>query len=82
MLVMYLCRYRDAAKNMKAAGIGKIVEQYLTASSHTLRVYAIIGVGFIYGFGRSSRAILKERNDACEEFVGVFKTTLEAKSQV
>jgi len=82
MLVMYLCRYRDAAKAMKGAGGGKIVEQYLSTSSQTLRVYTIISMGFILGFGRSSRSLLREVNGATDEMAVVLKATLEHKSQI
>ena len=59
MLVMYICRYKDSAKSMKAAGGGKIVEQFLTTTSQTLRIYTIIGMGFVFGYGRSSRCCSK-----------------------
>lgn len=82
MLVMYLTRYRDAAKAMKGAGGGKIVEQYLSTSSQTLRCYTIIGMGFILGFGKSSRSLLREVNGATDEIVSVLRSTLENKSQI
>ena len=82
MLVMYVCRYRDPAKAMKAAGGGKIVEQFLSTTSQTLRIYTIIGMGFVFGYGRSSRALLKEQTGAIDEVLTVFKTTLETKSQI
>lgn len=82
MLVMYLCRYKDSAKAMKAAGGGKIVEQYLATSSQTLRVYTIISMGFIFGYGRAGRALLREQNGATDELITVLKSTVEAKSQV
>ena len=63
-------------------GGGKIVEQYLATSSQTLRVYTVIGMGFILGYGKSNRALLREQTGAASELVTVFKTTMEAKSQI
>lgn len=82
MLVMYVCRYRDAARSMKTSGGGKIIEAFLTTSSQTLRIYTIIGMGFVFGYGRSNRSLLMERKGAIDELVTVFKTTLESKSQI
>jgi hypothetical protein len=82
MLVMYVCRYKDAARAMKTSGGGKIVEAFITTSSQTLRIYTIIGMGFVFGYGRSNRTLLIEQKGAIDELVTVFKTTLESKSQI